>query len=129
MAEKDVVDRVRGAVPFFVFFLLFFSGPAMHQTTVSKPLVPLQYRRHTAIMGELHICPAAPVNSRQVTIKTPRGEYLIQVSWPLCWGPDGRPKTPVKDGDIPIMYSSPLPLAILHQSTGNSSTDLKSCVF
>lgn len=73
------------------------------------------------------------MNSRQVKMKTARGDYLVQASWPLCWTPNGKPKTQVKDGDIPIMYHcSPFPLHLKFYSHEDAITavlaDLTICV-
>ncbi|KAM0550847.1 hypothetical protein ACHAPJ_008711 [Fusarium lateritium] len=38
-------------------------------------------------------------NSCQFTYPTRRGDYLVQVSWPLCWGDE---RSPPKDDTIPV---------------------------
>ncbi|KAJ9150264.1 Isoflavone reductase family protein [Pleurostoma richardsiae] len=42
-------------------------------------------------------------NTYQRVISTPRGQYLILVSWPLGWNPDGTTDDP-NIGDIPVLY-------------------------
>lgn len=55
-------------------------------------------------MGEAKFSPVQPQNSREERLKTRRGDYLIQISWPHAWRISGEEADPANQkSDVPIM--------------------------
>ncbi|KAH8655333.1 Alpha/Beta hydrolase protein [Xylariales sp. PMI_506] len=49
--------------------------------------------------------PAARLpNTYEQQIQTPRGDYVVRVSWPPNWNSAGKPKSPIESQDIGTLY-------------------------
>ncbi|KAF3020083.1 hypothetical protein E8E14_002869 [Neopestalotiopsis sp. 37M] len=57
----------------------------------------------TAI-SDISTRPAEPPNTFQCTLPTCRGDYLIQISWPLSWKSSHGPENRAPDTRVPILY-------------------------
>ncbi|ETS85311.1 hypothetical protein PFICI_03336 [Pestalotiopsis fici W106-1] len=57
----------------------------------------------TAI-SDLAVRPAEGPNTFQCTLPTCRGDYLIQISWPLSWKSSRGPENSSPDTHVPILY-------------------------
>lgn len=50
----------------------------------------------------IHLDQGRAPNTCQYTTETPRGDYLIQIAWPLCWSEDRVP--PEDDPPASILF-------------------------